>query len=642
MSEIGDIYGRYHNALDHSLDDYTTERRNALEALRSLYEPVFQNLIRRYQWMHDRESPQWERVLETLRDRYGAGSETITFAAIDGTCGKEMLSEMLVFYGASYAQQGQLVVDPRSHRIEYRRWSPSEDTSLVAYLPIPLARLEMNSDDEWLYRADDSERATASVAHTSLMQLAEVYLAYRRVHEDSPPRVILLDHSLSSMLLSNDVMHLVAPYRPDRQTLGWIGAQIDIWGRPFEISDALVAHAHPMNRALNVPSARANVLAARLLAEITDFWSIGETNERDAGRAINLSTLAAGGWFSGDESRLRNRIEQMPPSTEEHKYGAFRLSGDHIEPVNQLSDGTPRTLRERWIELDRLFDRLCRDLFRERRVEALQLRYPEGYGRRGPRWMDTNDLKFLINLGLRLLIENCWRRRILLLGIAKDSASRFFSRNFLAVMQQTGQIHIPSSAEPAGSDRLVCEMMPLVDETLSQPWSTIEFDSIFMTLRVMLDEQSRRVIGGVQGDVLMPSDGLFARSLVQMFLRQRTDKDSPLMGHALFLDRLCDPLMDASRRGQQIRTRDSTVNPIYSTSADADNLGQTVAMLVAYLLTTNCFPEAIGQPDPLHRADQGAKALGNRINELIQQSVARLRNNPLAWSFRDTRSQAGR
>jgi hypothetical protein len=65
-------------------------------------------------------------------------------------------------------------------------------------------------------------------------------------------------------------------------------------------------------------------------------------------------------------------------------------------------------------------------------------------------------------------------------------------------------------------------------------------------------------------------------------------------------------------------------------------------MLVAYLLTKNCFPEAIGQPDPLHRADQGAKALGRQINNLISSSVNRLQSNHLAWSFRDTRTQMGR
>jgi hypothetical protein len=287
MSEIGDIYGRYHEALDYSLKDYARERQSSLEALRYLYSDVFQPLVRQYAWIHEHTMPHWNRTLENLRERYGVGSQSITFAAIDGTCGKEVLSEMLVFYGGSYAQQGQLVIDPEGHRIEYRRWSPSEDTSIVAYLPIPLSGLERHTDEEWLYRTDDTDRATAAVAHTCLMQLAEVYLAYRRIQEDNPPRIVLLDHSLSSMLLSNDVMHLVHPYRPDRAVLGWIGAQIDTWGRAFEVADALVAHAHPMNRSLNVPSGRANALAERLVAEITDFWQIGETGERYSGSNVS-------------------------------------------------------------------------------------------------------------------------------------------------------------------------------------------------------------------------------------------------------------------------------------------------------------------------------------------------------------------
>jgi hypothetical protein len=567
----------------------------------------------------------------------------MTFAAIDGTCGKETLSEMLVFYGGSYAQQGQLIIDPEGHRIEYRRWSPSEDTSIVAYLPIPLTSLERNADEDWLYRTDDADRATAAVAHTCLMQLAEVYLAYRRVQEDNPPRVVLLDYSLSSMLLSNDAMHLVH-HDPDRAVLGWIGAQIDIWGRTFEMADALVAHAHPMNRSLNVPSGRASALAEWLVAKMTDFWQIGETGERYPGSSVTFETIMHSGWFRGSDQRIRNRLANLPadPLSRDVKYGVFRLRDNHIEPVEHTETGQRLTLRQRWIELDRLFDRVCRDLFRERRVEALQLSYPQGSLRRGPRWMDTYDLKFLINLGLRLLIENCWRKRILLLGIAKDSASRYFSRNFLGVMNHSGKLSVPASKGPAGSDCLLCEMIPLIDDRVSEPWSTVEFDAMFMTLRAVLDENDQPRLTGVRGDVLMPSDGLFMRSLVQMFVRQRSDKNSPLMGHVLFLDRLADPLFDSNRRGDPINTRDSAVQPIYATQAATDNLGQDIAMLVAYLLTRNCFPEAIGQPDPLHRADQGAKALGRRIDELVRRSVTRLCTNPLAWSFRDTRTRAGR
>jgi hypothetical protein len=256
--------------------------------------------------------------------------------------------------------------------------------------------------------------------------------------------------------------------------------------------------------------------------------------------------------------------------------------------------------------------------------------------------MDTYDLKFLVGLGLRLLIESCWRKRILLLGVAKDSLSRFLSRNFLSVMAATGRITVPTSAEPPGTDRLLCEMFPLIDSSLVQPWSTIEFDGAFMTLRAGYNQANQPVVTGVRGDVVVPSDGLFLRSLVHMFLQRREDKVSPLMGHVLFLDRLAHPQLDARRRTvAPIQTIDSQVRPIVFENETAANPAQDMAMLIAYLLTRNCFPEAVGQPDPLHRADQGAKALGMRINDLVRSSVNRFRSNPLAWSFRDNRTQGG-
>src|SRR5262249_8116857 len=151
----------------------------------------------------------------------------------------------VVFYGASYAQQGELVIDQQGDRLEYRRWSPSEDTSVVAYLPVPLARMETIEGDDWLFLSDDADRSAAALAHTCLMQLAEIYLAYRRVNEDSPPQIVLLDHSLSSILLSCDVMHLLHPVASPSPKLGWIGAHISSWGRRFETADGLVCHAHP-------------------------------------------------------------------------------------------------------------------------------------------------------------------------------------------------------------------------------------------------------------------------------------------------------------------------------------------------------------------------------------------------------------
>jgi hypothetical protein len=56
-------------------------------------------------------------------------------------------------------------------------------------------------------------------------------------------------------------------------------------------------------------------------------------------------------------------------------------------------------------------------------------------------------------------------------------------------------------------------------------------------------------------------------------------------------------------------------------------------------LTRNLFPEAIGYPDPLHKADWGAKTVGQRVAQIIADSEIILRSNPLAKAFRTIRDE---
>ncbi len=268
--------------------------------------------------------------------------------------------------------------------------------------------------------------------------------------------------------------------------------------------------------------------------------------------------------------------------------------------------------------------------------------------------MGDNDIRFLVGLGLRLLIEICWQKKVLLIGIAKDSNSRYFFKNFLSVMHASQIINVPSAPIITGTDRSILEMLPRIDSNLSAPWSTIEFDAIFMTLRALLDADTRRPrIQGVRGDVLAPSDGLIMRSLVQLFLLHRPNKDTPLMGHVLFMDRLAYPYFDSPHRYRDYietwRTTDediikggSKIKPMIFLSNQELNIAQEISAILTEFLTKNFFPEAIGQPDPLHRADQGAKALGKQIRSLILASTIYFNKNPLALSFRDMRDRRAR
>lgn len=59
-------------------------------------------------------------------------------------------------------------------------------------------------------------------------------------------------------------------------------------------------------------------------------------------------------------------------------------------------------------------------------------------------------------------------------------------------------------------------------------------------------------------------------------------------------------------------------------------------------LTRNLFPEAIGHPDPLHKADWGAKTVGRKVATIIADSAISFLANPLSRTLRNIRDSIKR
>jgi len=72
-----------------------------------------------------------------------------------------------------------------------------------------------------------------------------------------------------------------------------------------------------------------------------------------------------------------------------------------------------------------------------------------------------------------------------------------------------------------------------------------------------------------------------------------------------------------------------------------DNKLQEIIMLILDILTKNLFPNVIGYPDPLHKADWGAKSLGDKIRPIILSSQSILKKNPLIFTLRQQRMIGG-
>jgi len=599
MSIISRIFNSYKDALQHSQERYENAYLNNAKMAFQFYKDFLHQLFVHYGRMF--ENPHIVNQIVAKAEEYFQRRD-IHFIAIDGTCSRDPFNDFMVFFAAAYGVKGCIHIESQPPRLRYERWSMDHDVSLVAYVPIPYAEAGDITDagyqDEFI--VDDRNKINLSSIHTRLMQLAEIYLAYQMAKSSAlePPKLILMDLSLSSVLMSTDV---------GMKNIHLFGCPIGT--RRLEEWDGLVVYAHPINSKLGIPTAKKYRRWSYLVGLLTE----------NGGKPIDLDTLV---------SRIGvNKDEWIKSLNEPHAQMVVKLENNQVMPNFDF--------RASWFDSVRLFEDFCDRLFHRRDPDSLIYPIKEGQTTRY-RWMSPEDISFLVAIGLRALIETCWERGIMLLSIAKDSSTRYFSRHYIGVMREIDIFPNIQVGSLPWTDRVLLESIACQLDDLSAPWAITEFDSVFMTLHVEEDDTGKRYIRGVRGNVVNP-ERLFARSLAQFF--HKKTKSTPLMGHVIFIDRLVDPQWDSNfLNGPTISNPDlGKIIPIYFGMNESTNYGQAVSVWLLNVLTRNLFPEVIGYPDPLHKADWGAKSVKRRVDRLIKSSEIAFRGRPLARLFRTLR-----
>jgi hypothetical protein len=239
-TEISKILMGYKKALDISRSRYEDMYKQRFRNANDFYYDFFNNLVINY----GKELLNQETIRSHLRlIKHFFGTDKIKFIAVDGTCDKKRLEDYMVFFGASYAIRGTIDAEGMPPKIKYEKWSTEEDVSMVAYVPIPFAELGNVLEDQFV--TSDDNRINLSSIHVLIMQLAEIYLLYSMVKSGAvePPKLLLWDHSMSSVLASTDI---------GVNNINMIGYRH--MGRTLTIQDAIIAYSHPYNEELDIPS----------------------------------------------------------------------------------------------------------------------------------------------------------------------------------------------------------------------------------------------------------------------------------------------------------------------------------------------------------------------------------------------------
>jgi hypothetical protein len=246
-------------------------------------------------------------------------------------------------------------------------------------------------------------------------------------------------------------------------------------------------------------------------------------------------------------------------------------------------------------------------------------------------WLTTVDIAFLTLFTLQLLIEECWAKRILLIGITKDTAARDFKRQLVPIMHNEQMLRSTSNIELdrlPNTDRMILQSASILKpEKMKPPWSLIEYDSVFRTMVPDLKNRKGYVSGAIKNR--MSLEKIFLKTYVQL---SQAKTDPMLRSNVLLTDRLVYPEYDYKpenivRFWNEFGGAEEPVEVLLYMNKQVPNRIQNMVMAVLIAMAPSSIPEAFGHNKPLFIADKIAKWNYGQFKCVADTTAAWILNN---------------
>jgi hypothetical protein len=575
-------------------------------ALKNLYGELLENLIK--QGYSPNEA--WETATEFF------GSPSVKFAGVDGTMYSRPLFDMVIFFGGAYAATGTITFKENAEPlVQYDAKTIQQSTGMSSVVPIYVNEIpevdqaffaqEQPGETSPKALTDEGIISNATIAN-SIMTFSEYFLAYKLAADpDRSTRIILLDRSLSvdraSLLYDTSKME----YWTAKSSL--LGYKID--DVALDVNDLAIARQHVHNHLLGLPPPRANHLRYAIISLMEKEKTLtaakvaaeyGVTDEKRAQRV---------------ERALKNLVSKKV-LTEEN--GNYRL--------NQKYAST-------WERVKRLTVTVGGSLFFTKATDAETASSMKIVKDGKEQWLTTLDIAFLTLFTLQMLMEECWRKSILLVGVTKDTAARDFKRQLIPIMHKEELLKTTMQPEALrdlpNTDRMILQSASIFNvEKIKPPWSIVEYDSAFRTM--LRDRQGRRgyVSGAIKNKISL--EKAFLKTYVQL---SQAKSDPLLRSNVLLVDRLAYPEYDLKPESK-VRLlnelSDGTREPVEALlfrDKTVPNRLQNLVMSVLVAMAPTNIPEAFGHNKALFIADKIAKWNYSQFRCVVNTTAAWILNN---------------
>ena len=606
-SSLSSAIERAGSLLQNGALDQIEGYRVRFETIDGLYQRVFANMFKPQIGQGD--------SFETVRKLFG--TTKVSFAAIDGTQYARPLFDLVVFFGGSYAARGEIEYDKTGPPlVTYGDHFLKTGRAVSSCVPIYVNEIP-EIDQSFIHPGETSEVSLTrpltdeAIANNStipnwIMTFSEFYLAYKLATEDNGPRIILMDRSLANMLAS--LIYDTSKRKLWTTNGALLGLQID--GVPLDHNDVAYARHRLDNPPLNLPPPRGDYLRYRALLEIEKHGPI---------------TIPA----------LCEKLGIAEPDREKRvtRYVKKSLDEGFIEEVVGTYSFKER-YRGTWPRIRMLVETLGRGMFEET-PEHNPLRVMKNGNLH---WLTTQDLAFLTLFTMNLLVEECWKKRILLLGLTKDTAARDLKNHVIPVLVSNNIWKSDLSQEQLSrlpnTDRMLLQTLSMFNhKEISVPWSIVEYDSAFLMIIPDFQKRPGYVSGAIRNKII--PERLFLKTYIQL---SEAAYDPQLRSNVLSLDRLCCPDFDIHEEStlhfkHNYSSADEPVDPVFFTDRKVKNPLQELVMVTLGSMTSNSIPEIFGHNKPLFIADKVAKWHNEEMRRIIDTTGKWLMNSPKLRHF---------
>jgi hypothetical protein len=524
---------------------------------------------------------------------------------------------MVIFFGGAYAATGTVTFSENAEpQVQYDAKTIQQGTGMSSVVPIYVN--EIPEVDQAFYAegqpgetspnkalTDEGIISNATIAN-AIMTFSEYYLAYKLAADlNRDTRIILLDRSLSvdraSLLYDTSKME----YWTAKSSL--LGYKIS--DAALDVNDLAIARQHVYSAELGLPPPRANHLRYAII-------SLAEREKTLTAQQVLAEFGVA------DEKRTR-RVERALKNlvlkgvlTKENE--VFRLDPKYVST---------------WERTKKLTVQLGDALFFTKAPDAEAASTMKIVKDGKEQWLTTLDIAFLTLFALQMLMEECWRKRILLVGVTKDTAARDFKRQLIPIMHNEGMLKasVPPEAleNLPNTDRMILQSASIFNmEQIKPPWSLIEYDSAFRTM--LRDRQGRKgyVSGAIKNKISL--EKAFLKTYVQL---SQAKSDPLLRSNVLLIDRLAYPECDLKPESTvrfQNELSDGTQEPLeallFKDKAVPNRL-QNLVMSVLVAMAPANIPEAFGHNKALFIADKIAKWNYSQFKCVVDTTAAWILNN---------------